>query len=208
MRSNALMIAFLLFCRGCIMWDAGYTSNKPIDKYAMSASEKIPISYSVSLDLARTDIIAAPDVKELTQKIESALRETDLFSEISYGKKDGKDSYHIEFTFRQAGMSVADSMAVGLLAGYSLLLIPTCELLTFDGTAVLTLQGTPIYSTAKPEELRCLIWLPMAPFGVFMNAWTVWHYAEKGTVNALVNDIADFHKRRFLKDVDVKVIKE
>ena len=49
---------------------------------------------------------------------------------------------------------------------------------------------------------------PMAPFGVFMNAWTVWHYTEKGTVNALVNDIADFHKRRFLKDVDVKVMKE
>lgn len=98
-------------------------------------------------------------------------------------------------------MTVDDSMAVGLLAGYTFLLVPTVEVITFDVSAVLSLNGKPIYSTAKAEEIRCLVWLPLAPTGLFMNSWTAWHYAELGTVNALVNDIATYHKRHFLNAV-------
>ena len=129
------------------------------------------------------------------------MKTTGLFSEVSYGKGDVNDSYHVSFLFRQAGMPVEDSREVGFLAGYTLLLVPTGELLTFDGSAVLSLKGKPIYATAKAEELRCLVWLPMAPVGIFMNSWAAWHYAEQGIVNALVNDIAAYHKRHFLNTV-------
>ena len=190
-----------MICSGCIIWDAGYTENNPVVETLIPFDEKVPISYDLALELERGDIFAAPEIQELRDKIERGLKGTGLFPEISYGKGNTNDSYHVSFLFRQSGMTVDDSMAVGLLAGYTFLLVPTVEVITFDVSAVLSLNGKPIYSTAKAEEIRCLIWLPLAPTGLFMNSWTAWHYAELGTVNALVNDIATYHKRHFLNAV-------
>lgn len=101
------------------------------------------------------------------------------------------------------------AQAIGFLAGYTFLLVPTGEILTFDGSAVLSIQGKTIFSAAKAEELRRLIWLPMAPIGAFMNDWVVWHFAEKGTVNALCEEIAQEHRRRFLQNVKItKILRE
>ena len=209
MQSKAfIIVAVALMMTGCAMWDAGYTENKPVTKYAVPTSDKLPITYSVSMTAERPDVFALPDTQSLREKIEAALEETGMFSEITYGAKGGEDSYHIEFSFHQGGMTVEQSMGVGFVSGYTLLIVPTCEVITFDGSAVLSLQGKPIYSSAKAEELRCLIWLPMAPVGLFMNAWSVWHFAEKGTVNALCEAISQEHKRRYLKDADVTEIKE
>lgn len=191
---------------GCVIWDAGYTENKPVSQYVVSSADKFPITYSVSMSAERDDVFALPEVKGLRKKIEDALMATGMFSEVSYGAKGGQDSYHIDFSFRQSGMREDQSMLVGFFAGYTLLLVPTGEVLTFDGSAVLSLQGRPIYSTAKAEEIRCLIWLPLAPIGLFMNSWTVWNALEKGTVNALCEAIAQEHKRRYLKDSDVREI--
>ena len=185
---------------GCAIWDAGYTRNGPVVRYSVSEKDKTPITYSVSIKTLRENIFAAPNYKGLRLKIEDAFRETGLFSEVIYGEKGGSDSYHAEFIFQQAGVTAEQSMGVGMLAGYSLLLIPAWEVFTFDGTAVLSIQDKPIYSISQAEEVRCLIWLPMTPVGLFMNAWTVWHFVEKGTVNALVNEIALKHKNSFLKE--------
>lgn len=198
----------VLLLSGCAIWDAGYTENKPVTSYRVSDADRVPITYSVSMKSERSDVFALPDQKGLCNKIENALRETGMFSEIQYGAKRGTDSYHIEFSFHQAGTSVEDSIAIGLLAGYTFLLVPTGEVFTFDGTAVLSLQGKPIYSSAKAEEIRCLIWLPMAPLGLFMNSWTVWHFLEKGSINALCESIAEEHKRRFLNNADIAVIEK
>ncbi len=201
MKSKLIIgIGISVLFSGCIMWDAGYTDNTPVIETRISVEDKVPISYDVILDLDRNDIIAAPEMQELRDKIEEGLKATGLFSEVLYGKGTIDDSYHVSFLFRQAGMTVEDSMAVGLLAGYTFFLVPTGEVCTFDGSAVLSLKRKPIYSTAKAEELRCLSWLPLAPAGLFMNSWSVWHYAELGTVNALVNDIAAYHRKRFLNE--------
>lgn len=201
MKSKLIIgIGISVLLPGCIMWDAGYTDNTPIIETRISVEDRVPISYDVILELDRNDIIAAPEMQELRDKIEKGLKATGLFSEILYGKGTIDDSYHVSFLFRQAGMTVEDSQAVGFLAGSTLLLVPTGEVLTFDGSAVLSLKGRPIYTTAKAEELRCLIWLPMAPAGLFMNSWSVWHYAELGRVNALVNDIAAYHRKHFLNE--------
>lgn len=194
---------------GCIIWDAGYTENKPVSRYEVPSADKFPITYSVSMSAERDDVFALPEVKGLRKKIENALMATGMFSEVLYGAKGGQDSYHIEFSFRQSGLREDQSMLVGFLAGYTLFLVPTGEVLTFDGSAVLSLQGKPIYSTAKAEEIRCLNWLPLAPIGLFMNSWTVWNALETGSVNALCETIAHEHKRRYLKDSDVvKIVSE
>lgn len=196
-----LMIAFSVLFSGCICWDAGYTENKSVSKYEISSNDKFPITYSVDISVERGDDFVSLDIKSLREKIESALWATGMFSEVQYGDKGGMSSYHIEFSFRQSGMSEDDSLGLACLAGYTLFLIPVCDICTLDGSAVLSIQGNPIYSTAKAEEVRCLIWLPMAPIGLFMNAWSVWNYAEKGIVNALCESIAQEHKRRFVKDI-------
>ncbi len=198
-----LAVLALLSVSGCAIWDAGYTENKPVRRYSVPSVDKVPITYNVSMKSERDDVIALPDIESLRKNIERALKETGMFSEIHYGAKGGADSYHIEFSFHQGGTSIEDSMAAGIVAGYTLLLLPVWEVVTFDGTAVLSLQGKPIYSTAKAEEMRCVIWLPLAPVGIFMNSWSVWHYLEKGSVNALCEAIAQEHKKRFLKDSNV-----
>jgi hypothetical protein len=202
------IVLALLTVFGCVIWDAGYTENKPIRRYSVSSADKVPITYCVTMKSERGDIFALPDVESLRKNIECSLKETGMFSEIHYGAKGGADSYHIEFSFHQGGETVEQSMVVGMIAGYTFLLVPVGEVLTFDGSAVLSLQGKPIYSTAKAEEMRCVIWLPLAPVGLFMNSWTVWHYLEKGSVNALCDAIAQEHKKRFLKDSNVVEIKE
>ena len=196
---NTLMYisCFSFLLTGYIVWDAGYTDNVPVERYEIDVGERIPITYSVSLKMERSDIIAAPDWKSLKDKIGKALKDSGLFSEVTYTQADDRTSYHIAFDFKQCGMSESDSVAVGLLAGYTLLLVPTGEVFTFDSTARLSLQGAPIYSTGKPEEIRCLIWLPMAPAGIFMNSWTAWHFLENGSINSMINDIVRFHRKRF-----------
>ncbi len=200
----ALFAALPAMLSGCIMWDAGYTANKPVTRFSVANIDKFPITYSVSMISERGDVFALPDVKSLRANIEDALGNTGMFSEIHYGPKGGDDSYHVEFLFHQGGMNEEQSISVGMLAGCTLLLIPTGEVMTFDGTAVLSIKGQPIYSVAKAEELRCLIWLPMAPVGLFMNSWVVWNCVEKGTVNALCDAIAQEHKKRFLGNAKIQ----
>ena len=205
---KSAVILLMLLSHGCIMWDAGYTDNAPVTNHGVSPNNQFPVAYDISIKFERNDFSAAPDRKELMKKVESALNATGLFSLVSYGEKGGEDSYHISFSFHQAGIREHESVGWALLSGYSLLTIPYAEIATFDGVATLSLKGEAIYSTAKAEELRCFVWLPVLPLGFFMNEWSAWHYVEKGIINALVNDISDFHKKRFLNDVEVKVIKE
>ena len=125
MKSKLIIgIGISVLFSGCIMWDAGYTDNTPVIETRISVEDKVPISYDVILDLDRNDIIAAPEMQELRDKIEEGLKATGLFSEVLYGKGTIDDSYHVSFLFRQAGMTVEDSMAVGLLAGYTFFLVP------------------------------------------------------------------------------------
>lgn len=193
--SGLAILALLLMLSGCIVWDAGDTDNRPIAMNQISADEKVPITYSVSLEVERPDIIALPGLPSLRNKIGAALRSTGLFSSVRDNDNDG--SYHVKFSFRQSGMSEAESAAVGLLSGFTLLLVPTWETYTFDGTVELSLDGKSLYSSVKNEKMRCVIWLPMAPFGLFMNSWTAWSSIEEGNINALVNEVAECHRKNF-----------
>ena len=203
-----LITVFTVVFQGCVEWDAGYTNNDDVVKYMVSNDIKVPITYSLSNIKNRNDEPGMSDVKGLRDRIETALIATGLFSEVSYGEKGGADSYHAEFHIRQDGMTIDQSVGLGLALGYTFVLIPMGEVFTLDSYAVLYLQGKPIYSTAKTEEYRRLWWLPVLPAGIVLNPWVVWSQIENGNVNALVNDISDYHKKRFLENIDVKRMKK
>lgn len=198
---HAIWLAIAL--SGCMMFDAGYTDNDDVRKFSIPSEEKIAITYSVSVDLERGDIFAAPTVAEVSGLVSDALNKSGVFSRVCGVSQKNDRGYHVELSLKQSGMSIEQSMGVGMLAGYTLLLVPTAEVITFDVTATLYLKGKPIYATAKAEEMRCIIWLPMAPIGMFMNSWTVVDAIEKGSVNSAINDIVQEHNRRYLSNVNV-----
>lgn len=183
-----LALAFAL--SGCIMWDAGYTENKPVSRYDVPDSDKLPITYSVTLKTERDDVFALPDTKSLSAKIEDALMETGVFSKVTPGAPGGPEPYHVDFSFHQAGVDAEQSLAVGTIATYTSMSVPTGEVFTFDGSAVLSFHGKPVCSTARAEEMRSLIWLPIAPLGLVLNSWTAWYFVETGSVNALCDAVA------------------
>ena len=79
-----LSLALLGGLSGCVIWDAGYTENKPVSRYVVPPADKFPITYSVSMSAERDDVLALPEVKGLRKKIEDALLATGMFSEVSY----------------------------------------------------------------------------------------------------------------------------
>ena len=79
-----LSLALLGGLSGCVIWDAGYTENKPVSRYVVPPADKFPITYSVSMSAERDDVFALPEVKGLRKKIEDALLATGMFSEVSY----------------------------------------------------------------------------------------------------------------------------
>ena len=195
MQSKFLVALFAIITSGCMMWDAGYTENGPVSRYDVPEVDQVPITYGISLCLDTPDLAGAPSEQSLSVKIENALKETGAFSSVGYGTSAGEDSYHIEFSFKQSMMDTREAAALVAICSYTL--IPVYEIWMFDMTAILSIKGKPIYSTAKAEEMHCLIWLPTLPVGLVMNPWMVMHYIEDGMLNAMVNDIVKEHCRRY-----------
>jgi hypothetical protein len=80
MPSKILFAALaLLTVSGCVIWDAGYTENKPVRRYRVSSIDKVPITYSVSMKSERDDVCALPDIESLRKNIECALKATGMF---------------------------------------------------------------------------------------------------------------------------------
>lgn len=201
MRNNVLAFLISVLLPGCMMWDAGYTSNAPVTRYTLQELAKVPVSYSVTLYTFDEDI-AVPTETSLRQNVGEALRDTGLFSEVRYG--NGEDPYHIAFRFWLSGEENNVKNITALIAGYTWLLVPVGGVMTFDGDVIISLQGKAIYSSAKAEEMHEVIWIPVAPFGLFMNSWMAWRDLERGTINALVNDVAKEHNKRFLSEEKVQ----
>ena len=208
MRSNWLLAlaALTLGFSGCVCYDVGYTTNMPVRKYDVPEAFKYPITYSVDVKYSRGDWIGVQDRKDLCNMIEDSLMESGVFSTVSPGDKG--PGYHVEFVFNYDGTPVDESMAIGFISGYTFCIIPTCEVCTMDGTAKIHIKEDTIYGVGKAEEMRCNIWLPLAPFGTVYNAWTMQFWAARGNVHALVNDIVQEHIHRYLQDVEIREIIE
>lgn len=197
--NSKIVVAILLVCSGCMMWDAGYTDNVDVIRHDVDIYDKVPITYSVNVTSSDKDNEGGyAKTFKVREVIEKALKDTGLFSDVCYGTKDGDDSYHVSFFVRFNVTPVNRMIGHVYLSELSLLLIPNGDVEPVDLSAIVYLKGVPIYSTAKAEELRYLIWLPTVPVSLFMNTWTVGRAIIEGSVNSAVNDIAREHKARFI----------
>lgn len=194
------ILPVLMFFSGCICVDCGYTPNEDIVQHSYTESNKYPLTYSVSIYKYRDDIIFDPDTDDLREKIEERLRATNLFSEVQYVSKKEGDGYHVDFAFHLGGISLEQSAGLGFLSGYTLLTIPVWEEFFLDLRATIYTKEDPVFSVCSSEKLRCVIWLPFAPIGLFANMYVSMHMVEDGIINDAINNISEEHIRRYLKD--------
>ena len=205
MRNFILVPLFASFLSGCFLYDCGYTRNDDTFIYKTDAANKMPISYSLKFATSLpSDSPGSPTYKSIRTKIEETLKETGLFSQVYCGDK-GNEGYHIDFTFNDSGYNEEEAAARGFVSVYTLFLIPIPEHVSCDMSAVLYLEGNPIWSTAHTEKCRCIVWIGALPAGFVLNYWSVWRSIEYNIVRATVNDLAKEHIRRYLDPSSVKL---
>ena len=202
-----LILTFLLlqFLSGCFLYDCGYTRNDDTDIYKTDASNKMPISYSLKFGTSiPSGSPGAPTEKSIRTKIEEVLKETGLFSEVYYGDI-GEKGYHIDFTYNDSGSNKDEASARAILYAYTFFLIPIPEQISSDLSAVLYLEGKPIWSTAHTEKCRCIVWIGALPAGLVLNYWSVWRSIEYNIVRSTVNDLTREHIRRYFDPASVEL---
>ena len=99
---TCLALLLLFLGSGCISVDCGYSPNVALEQNALSTPQRFPIIYSVSLDIFRTDILFAPTLKSLREKVRLALTHSGLFESVTYVPEVKRDAYHIAFRFFSA----------------------------------------------------------------------------------------------------------
>ena len=201
-----LLIALLILplISGCFLYDCGYTRNDDTAIYKTDASNKMPISYSLRFDTCfpANDFPGTPTVKSIRTKIDEALKETGLFSEVSNGDKDEK-GYHIEFRYNDSGCYLQYEVTRALVSTITLYMIPVPANYSADLSAVLYLEGKPIWSVAHTEKCRYIVCWYALPAGLFLNFWSVWRFIEYNLVRSTVNDLTREHISRYLDSTTV-----
>ena len=205
MKKFILASLLLPFLSGCFLYDCGYTRNDDTAIYKTDVSNKMPISYSLKFDTSLPyDSLGSPTDKSVRTKIEEVLKETGLFSEVYYGDKKEK-GYHIDFTYNDSGYKKEEAVARAFLYVYTLFLIPIPEHVSCDLSAVLYLEGKPVWSIAHTEKCRCIVWIGALPAGLVLNYWSVWRSVEYNIVRSTINDLTKEHIRRYLDPSSVEL---
>ena len=200
MKRLILLALFVPSISGCFLYDCGYTRNDDTVTYKTGSANKMPISYFLKFNTSLpSDSPGSPTARSIRTKIEETLKGTGLFSEVYAGDKDD-NGYHIEFTYNDSGYDHDESLARGILCAYTLFTIPVPEQISSDLSAVLYLEGKPIWSIAHTEKCRYIVCWYALPAGLIMNYWSVWSSIEYNLVRSVVNDFTEEHTRRFLSD--------
>ena len=196
----------LPFLSGCFLYDCGYTRNDDAAIYKTDQSNKMPISYSLKFNTCfpANDAPGSPTLKSVKAKIEESLKETGLFSEVLYGDKDDK-GYHIAFTYNDSGFSHDEAYARAFVYAYTFFMIPIPENYSADISAVVYLEGSPIWSVAHTEKCRIIVCWYALPAGLIFNYWSVWRSIEYNIVRSTINDFTKEHIRRYLDPDSVEL---
>lgn len=190
---------------GCFVYDCGYTRNDDLVTYKAGESDKMPISYSLDFSTCFPyDSLGTPTEKSIKWKIDKALKDTGLFSEVTYGDKNS-DGYHLSITYRDGGFDQNESMGRVLVYVYTLFMFPIPENYGADLQATLYLKGKPIWAVAHTEKARYIVCWYALPAGIVMNYWSVWRAIEFNLVNATLNDLTQEHIRRFIPEAEIYV---
>ena len=124
--------------------------------------------------------------------LKEALLESQAFSSVSYKPFAQKSNYHIHFLVHYSCMPVDESAALGFLMGCTFCAIPMWLNMYLDCSAILYLNGSPIYSPTTAEGLRCYVWIPFLPVCLVWNQWWAWTTQEKKCCHYLINEIIKY----------------
>lgn len=206
MKKLFVMAIILPLLSGCLLYDCGYTRNDDTAIYKTDSLNKMPISYSLRFDTCfpSNDAPGSPTLKSIKAKIEETLKGTGLFSEVSYGDKDEK-GYHIEFTYNDSGFSHDEAFARAVLYVYTFFMIPIPENYSADISAIVYLEGKPVWSVAHTEKCRVIVCWYALPAGLILNYWSVWRSIEYNLVRSTINDFTKEHIRRYLDPNSVEL---
>ena len=185
-----LICSSFLFLNGCVTVPQSYTPSTSLNKN--TCHDKYDISYSLSYISDGDVSIGRASESRMREIIEKQLKQSNYFSSVTYQDPAEKSRYHIHFIAHYSMCPVNESAEHGLLVGYTFCLIPTWQNMYLDLSAVLIRDNRKIYSVSTSENLRCYIWLPLAPFGLIWNNWISWTVQEKKCINYLLNNIIDF----------------
>lgn len=204
MKTLIFALSLLPFLSGCFLYDCGYTRNDDTTNYRIDSSNKMPISYSLKFATSLpSDSSGAPTGKSIRTKIQETLRETGLFSEVSYVDKSEK-GYHIEFTYNDSGYDVDEGAMRAFFCVYTFFMFPVPINISSDLSAVLYLEGKPIWSVAHTEKCRYIVCWYALPAGLVFNYWSVWRAIEYNLVRSTINDLSQEHVRRYLGNASIE----
>jgi len=170
----------------------GYTPSTSLNIIRpVSETAKYDVTFSLSHHNERTDLFGVADEADIIEMIRHRLIRSGAFASVRYTPLNSMSAYHIHFKMRVSGATPSDSFGVGLLAGYTLLCVPTWETFAIDLSALVYVDGKPVHSVATAEAERFFIWLPLAPVGLVWNSWLAWWSEESNTINFIINDITE-----------------
>lgn len=185
-----LICSSFLFLNGCVTVPQSYTPSTSLN--INTCHDKYDISYSLSYISDGDVSTGRASESRMREIIEKQLKQSNYFSNVTYKDPAEKSHYHIHFIAHYSMCPVDESTEHGYFAGDTLFLIPTWQNMYLDLSAFLIRDNRKVYSVSTSENLRCYIWLPLAPFGLIWNNWISWTVQEKKCVNYLLNSITDF----------------
>lgn len=185
-------VSLVIMFSGCLQIPLGYTPKS--DFPTNYDAKKYAVTFSIDYIAERDDVFGLATQEKYIDWLKEDLQKSGAFSSVTYKSFTQKSNYHIHFIFHYSYMTVKESATMGFLMGYTFCAIPMWMNMYLDSSAILYLNGNPIYSPATAENLRCYVWVPFLPVGLVWNQWWAWTTQEKKCYRYLINEIVDYQR--------------
>lgn len=189
MKNFIFIICSFLYI-GCATYTGGYmpkTTSKAAPPL-LSEEQKRDVSFSISYyQQVGSEIIISE--KSITKGVKTALEKSNLFRHVYNIPLDSKSTYHYHFDVKLTGTSPEDQMSLGLISGYTLLIIPTFFNYYIDTTMYLFVDNREVFSSTVSEKITDFVWLPLVATWPFMNHGTIGLSLKKKILRHFIHEI-------------------
>ena len=186
----SLGVVSIFLLSGCLEMPLGHTPD--VDFSENHIGKKYSVTFSVDY-LSDGDVsIGRASHEKYIAWLKEDLLKSGAFNSVSYKPFAQKSNYHIHFLIHYSCMPVNESAALGFLMGYTFFTIPMWLNMYLDCSAILYLNGVPIYSPTTTGGLRCYVWIPFLPVCLVWNQWWAWTTQEKKCYRYLINEIIKY----------------
>ena len=185
------VMSFFIFT-GCLQIPLNYTPEASLPE--KNAEKQYSITFSVDYLSDGYVSIGRASQEHYIKWLNEYLQKCGSFSSVTYKPFDQKSNYHLHFIAHYSCMPVNEAALLGFVMGYTMCTIPMMINMHLDTTAILYLNGSPIYSPATAETLRCYVWIPFLPVGMIWNQYWAWTTQETKCCRYLINEIVDYQQ--------------